>query len=150
MKYSATIQYEVNKYLLVLPPTKFMPCYKRNELRYRKCSRRNCESTSSRIRRPINENPDIWQLAHRVPEYIEYQSTASTRVPILSGTYFTSIQHTCLCAGEGTLDRVLRRILSRGVQHEHLYNTRARDGETIAMSSLLIGPTNRHYNMLHV
>ena len=25
------------------------------------------ESTSSRIRRPINENPDIWQLVPRVP-----------------------------------------------------------------------------------
>jgi hypothetical protein len=36
MKYSSTIQYEVNKYLPVLMPTKFMPGYKWSELHCRK------------------------------------------------------------------------------------------------------------------
>jgi transposase InsO family protein len=56
--------------------------------------------------------------------YTEYQSTPSTRVQIRSGTKFTPIQHTCLHAGEDTLDRVLRRTHGTGrCTHVHCSRT---------------------------
>jgi len=54
----------------------------RKRASYRKCSIRSCESTSSRIRRPIDENWTYWQLVHRVPG-----------LQVRSGTLIHLIQH---------------------------------------------------------
>ena len=119
MKYSSTIQYEVNKYLPVLMPTKFMPGYKRSELHCRKqaANQQAQESVvrSTRIRTPGNL-------------YIEYQGCRSGILIHLS-------THKCLRAGEDTLDRVLRRILPDGRERPLLVHTvRARCTTSILLA----------------
>ena len=81
MKYSSTIQYEVNIYLPLLITGELHQVTKGNELHvaYSLSETANQQdhefvTRSTRIRRYL-------QLVHRVPEYIEYQSAYSIRYP---------------------------------------------------------------------
>ena len=97
---------------------------------------------STRIRR-------YWQLVHRVPEYIEYQSADSIRYPNsprYNTRVYTQVRIHWIEYYAVYYYGHIRPLVHTEPGGVHMYTTRARDGADDIIS---IGPTTVIINLLH-
>jgi hypothetical protein len=138
MKYSSTIQYEVNIYLPVLTAGELHTRLQRKRASYRKCSIRGCESTSSRIRHPIDENSEILATctsSTRVAGSIRYPNSTRYNTRVYTQVRIHWIEYYMYAVYYHGRERPLVHTVQRGVQHVHYSRARR-----TMMRSLSIGP----------